>query len=341
MVREALTTEQLGRLQIEEAAALFITRRADGFTAGERELFEAWLAADEAHQNAFRRADRAWAVFDQSEGDEILEAMRQHAFARRRTWVRWRTAAVAASLLFAIGAVVLSVPGLRSLQDSVRQTTVLAEAAIQYSSAHGEVKEIALPDGSTMTLDADSAALGRFGAAERSIQLIRGRAFFVVAHDSARVFTVTAGTQRTSALGTRFDINVAAGTLTITLVEGSVMVTSIDGKAAAVTLQSGQRFVERLGRTTVQTIGDRTEQATSWRSGVLDFDNEPLSEAVAVVNRYSLQVPLVIHDARVAALRLSGEFRAGDPERFTQTVAELYKLRLVRHASDIELIPAG
>ena len=192
-----------------------------------------------------------------------------------------------------------------------------------------------------MTLDADSAALGRFGSAERSIQLIHGRAFFVVAHDSARAFTVTAGSQRTTALGTRFDVNLAAGTLTITLVEGRVAVTPVDGKAAAVTLQSGQRFVERLGHATVSTLGDRTEQATNWRSGVLDFDNEPLSEAVAVVNRYSLQVPLVIHDPGVAALRLSGEFRAGDPERFTQTLAELYKLRLVRHANDMELVPAG
>ena len=337
MVREALTTERLGGLGIEEAAALFVTRRAEGFTASERELFEAWLAADETHQDAVRRADRAWAVFDRSEGDEILEAMRQHAVAPRRNWVSWRMAAVAASLVVAIGAVVLSVPGLRSSQ----QTAVLTDAAIQYASARGEVKEIALPDGSTMTLDADSAALGRFGAAERSIQLIRGRALFVVAHDPARAFTVTAGTQRTTDLGTRFDVNLAAGTLTITLIEGSVTVTPVDGKAAAVTLQSGQRFVERLGRATVLTIGDRIEQATNWRSGVLDFDDEPLPEAVAVVNRYSSQVPLVIHDPKVAGLRLSGEFRAGDPERFIQTLAELYKLRLVRHADGIELIPAG
>ena len=340
MVHEVLTTEQLGRLGIDEAAALFIARRADGFIAGERELFEAWLAADEAHQDAFQRADRAWGVFDRSEGDEILEAMRQHALAPRRNWGRWRIAA-AASLLIAVGAAVLSVPGLRSLREGAQPTTVLAEAENQYASARGEVKEIALPDGSTMTLDADSAALGRFGAAERSIQITRGRAFFVVAHDAARAFTVTAGTQRTTALGTRFDVNLAAGTLTVTLVEGSVTVTSVDGKAAAVTLQPGQRFVERLGRATVRTIGNRTEQATSWRSGVLDFDDEPLSEAVAIVNRYSSQVPLVIHDPKVAALRLSGAFRAGDPERFTQTLAELYKLRLVRHADDIELIPAG
>ena len=341
MMREALTSEQLGELRIEEAAALFVTRRADGFTAGEREVFEAWLAADEAHRDAVRRADRAWAVFDRSEGDEILEAMRQHALAPRRNRGRWRMAAVAASVLIAIGAVVLSVPGLRPLRDGAQQSTVLAGAVNQYSSAHGEVKEIALPDGSAMTLDADSAALGRFGAAERSIQIIRGRAFFAVAHDSARAFTVTAGTQRTTALGTRFDVNLAAGTLTVTLVEGSVTVTPVDGKAAAVTLQAGQRFVERLGRATVLTLGDRTGQATNWRSGVLDFDDEPLSEAVAVVNRYSVQLPLVIHDPRVAALRLSGEFRAGDPERFTRTLADLYKLRVVRHANDIELIPAG
>jgi len=338
MVREALTTEKLEGLGIEEAAALFVARRADGFTAGERALFEAWFAADEAHQDAFRRADRAWAVFDRSNGDEILEAMRQHALAPRRNWVSWRAAA--AILVIAIGAAALSMPSLRWWQRGAQQT-VLTGAAVQYASARGEVKAVTLPDGSTMTLDADSVALGRFGAAERSIQLLHGRAFFIVAHDSVRAFTVTAGTQRTTDVGTRFDVNVAAGTLTITLVDGSVTVTSVDGNAAAITLQSGQQFVERAGRTTVRTIGERTAQATSWRSGVLDFDDEPLSEAVAVMNRYSLQEQLVIHDPGVAALRLSGEFRAGDPERFAQTLAELYNLHLVRHANDIELIPTG
>ena len=49
----------------------------------------------------------------------------------------------------------------------------------------------------------------------------------------------------------------------------------------------------------------------AWRDGWLVFENTPLAEALATVNAYRVQ-PIEAADARVAALRLTGRFRAND-----------------------------
>ena len=72
----------------------------------------------------------------------------------------------------------------------------------------------------------------------------------------------------------------------------------------------------------------------------MDFDDVTLAEAAVEVNRYSLQ-QIVVHDPAVAAMRVSGQFKAGEAERFAQTVAEMHSLRAVRRTNAIELVPAG
>jgi transmembrane sensor len=326
VVRDALTPETLNALEARDAAALFIARRAEGLTTSEQQLLDTWLAKDEVNRRVFESADRAWQSFSETQGDEILAAMRAHALAQRpRTWQQWRPVAAVAVLFVVIGAALFVFrPG--------SQTA----APIQYASAHGEVKELQLPDGSSMTLDADSAAVGTFDAEGRTVELKRGRAFFAVMPDPSRPFAVTAADRRVIAVGTRFDVDIAADVLTVTLFEGHVRIETVDAAVASVTLEPGQKYVRRAGSATIQTIGAASENAASWRSGLINFNNQPLAEAAAVMNRYSLE-QIVIHDPDVASIRLSGQFRAGDTSRFAETLAEVHRLKVVRREGEIEL----
>ena len=324
MLREALTVEKLSALDPSEAAALFIARRAEGLTDNERQLLEDWLAKDEGHRRQFENADRAWQNFADSEDDEILTAMRAHARAPRpRSWATWRPAAAAAAvLLVALGAAWFFIP---------------TAETFEYASARGEVTELQLSDGSGLTLDGDSAVTGRFSDESRSIVLQRGRALFAVAHDPSRPFSVTAAGRRVVAVGTRFDVNLVDDGLTVTLLEGRVNVETLDSTRAPVALAPGQQYVERSGRVEIRTPGATDESAISWRKGFVKFDDQPLAEAVAIMNRYSPE-QITIRDAGVAALRVSGQFRAGDSQRFAQTLAEMHGLRVVRQGDRIELI---
>ncbi len=335
MVREALTRETLSTLEPREAAAYFVARRADGLTSGEQELLAGWLAEAEVHRRMFESADRAWQIFADPEGDEVLDAMRAHALAPRpRAPVAWRLPAAAAAVLLVGAAAALFLdPALNPWTPQSRSVP------IQYASVRGEVKEVQLPDGSTMTLDAESSAVGRFSVESRTVELTRGRAFFAVAPDKSRPFDVTAAGRTIVAVGTRFDVNLlAADGLTVTLLEGRVEVRSRNPAQTQTTLEPGQQYIERGGKETVRTLGAASENAVTWRTGLINFDDQPLTEAAAVMNRYSRE-QIVIRDPVIASIRVSGQFRAGDAGRFAMTVAEMHQLDALRRGAEIELVP--
>jgi transmembrane sensor len=107
-----------------------------------------------------------------------------------------------------------------------------------------------------------------------------------------------------------------------------------------VRLKPGQQFIERDGVRLIRNIGPSIGDKVGWRTGLLNFDDETLVEAVTEVNRYS-GVQLVIRDPQVAAIRISGSFRAGDAEGFIETVAELRPVRPSRRGGTIELLPSS
>ena len=83
--------------------------------------------------------------------------------------------------------------------------------------------------------------------------------------------------------------------------------------------------------------GRRRRERDLLAKGLVNFDDQPLAEAVAVMNRYSTD-QIVIGDTRVASLRVSGQFRAGDSQRFAETLAEMHGLRAIRRENRIELV---
>lgn len=319
-------------MERSEAAACFVARRSEGLTESEQKMLTQWLAADPANSAELERVERGWDWFDYSQDNEILSAMRAHALEPRpRWWTRLTPQAAAAAVLFLFAG--LSVLLFRA--GDWGAPSPQSVPPIRYASA-AEIREIRLPDGSRMTLDARSEATASFASGGRSVELVRGRAFFDVAPDGARPFSVTAGDRRVIALGTRFDVKLEAGSLTVSLLEGGVTVGPLDAGVAPARLKPGQQLVERGGSAVIRRIDPEGSEVTGWTRGLLHFDDVPLAEAVAEVNRYS-PLPIVVPSRQVAALRVSGEFRAGDGARFAETVAELHPIRVIRRADSIEL----
>jgi len=334
LVREALTFEWLRSMDAAEAAALFVSRQAEGLTQSEQLLLESWLAEGNGNVREFERAAKAWSSFDEAGDDEILSAMRRHALEQRRARPTWYRAAAAAMVAVIIGIGFLILPNFSPPPAS--NDAGPAGAPIQYASARGEVKEFRLADGSVMTLDADSLAIGRFDQDRRTIELERGRAYFAVARDVERPFAVHALGKQVTAVGTQFDVGILKDTLTVTLLEGRVTVGPAGLPREVRSLEPGQQLVIRGGQGFVRRLGSESGAAAGWRKGLLNFDDQSLGEAAAIVNRYSGE-QIVIRDPGVAALRVTGQFRAGDVSRFAQTAAELHRLDAVRTGDRIEL----
>jgi transmembrane sensor len=194
-----------------------------------------------------------------------------------------------------------------------------------YRTALGERRVVSLEDGSRLSLDSDSEVRIRYQDDARRLELRRGQARFDVAHDVQRPFSVRARDQTVIATGTAFNIDMLGAGVVVTLIEGSVVVTPSDEASDTlrreerkpVTLRAGQQLI--AARSEPRLVAKvRLDQATSWETGELVFEDAPLGTVAERVSRYSGKVISV--DANARALRISGVFKTGDVATFIEMV---------------------
>ncbi|MGE5502130.1 MAG: FecR family protein, partial [Ignavibacteriales bacterium] len=205
------------------------------------------------------------------------------------------------------------------------------------STGLGQTTTATLFDGSVVTLDTDSALVAREVGGIRLVELRKGRAFFKVAHDAARPFKVLAAGRTVTATGTAFSVRAEPGAYQVTLVEGSVTVESPRGR-----FRPGQEKKLTPGLSlTADAGGDLDVERinvvadTSWRTGHLTFQDEPLGQAATEMNRYSKRKLVV--DPAVAATPILGVFPNGDVEAFARA-AEATRIATVAFEDDARIV---
>ncbi|KCZ50792.1 FecR family protein [Hyphomonas pacifica] len=220
----------------------------------------------------------------------------------------------------------------------------------------GQTQEIALQDGSRINLNTDSKIDVAFVKAERSVYLEKGEAFFDVAHDPDRPFTVYAGTHSVTAIGTAFSVRWTDDELIVTVSEGKVVYDDGSPEKAAEGLRAVAREAaqpaaqktflaagERLEispasqQETVQQLPDQMlSRQLAWRSGFLDFEDAQLRDVVREMQRYTSK-RIEIADEDLADLRFGGVFRIGETDAFFEALQLSFGVQ-VREAEDGHLI---
>ncbi|MBO9544580.1 FecR domain-containing protein [Caulobacter sp.] len=330
MTRAALTPAQ--------AAAQWLAHD-DLDQSPQREQFAAWLDESQDNRDAWNQAHQVWAIFDDAEESDLIAAM---ARAARRAGPEpaakpWLPRLIAASIAVAVVSATLIVgAGQGWVGRSAKPIQVAAAPSLgavgrpDYVTGKGQRSVIDLPDGTRVTLDADSALDVAFTGGRRDVRLLNGHAFFDVAHDRAHPFAVQADGRVVTALGTQFDVKLAPGSMQVVLAEGSVSVASAG--VPTVRLVPGQAFAARTGAVGKVSSVD-VDQALAWKQGVVEFRDQPLSEAVALLNRYT-RARIIIRDPKVAALRITGVFKTGDVKRFGRSVSQALPVRMIERDVD-------
>lgn len=209
-----------------------------------------------------------------------------------------------------------------------------------YSTDVGGQRVEVLADGSRLRLNTDSKAVVAFGGGRREVRLVRGEAFFEVAHDAARPFVVEADGARVRALGTRFDVRRDGPVVRVTLVEGRLQVRHA-AQADGAVLVANQSVTVDAGGVSQPKPADAAA-VTGWTTGRLTFRGATLASAIAEVNRYSTRKVVLDAPASVGAARVSGQFVAGDTEAFVAGVTAVYGLKATaRGDREIRLAPGG
>jgi transmembrane sensor len=199
-----------------------------------------------------------------------------------------------------------------------------------YDTSVGERRAISLEDGSTVELNTDSRVRVRLGKTERRLELLKGQAMFAVAHDASRPFIVTAGDTAVRAVGTKFEVYRTGGAVRVILTEGRVQVSRSGQTAKPVTMTAGER-VEAAPGEALKAAPVDVAAATGWTQGRLTFQDAPLAQAVAEVNRYSRR-HVVLGAGAPTDERVNGVFDAGDTEAFAHGVATMLDLTAARRA---------
>lgn len=285
----------------ETAAGAWVAREAAEWTSEDEAALQAWLTAAPSHRQAFDAVSASMSFLEaQASAPEVL-ALRQRTTARtggsRRALL---VGSLAATLAIVVGALAYQA-------RPAQLTTYETDSATRH---------VTLDDGSELTLDARTRLEVRLGPRSRDLRLLQGQASFDVAHDERRPFAVRLGRTVVVATGTEFNLEQSQNASTITLLEGSVDVRSVDGALLA-RLRPGDQYLARDGKRGQVATTD-PDAALAWRSGKLIFDDTSLREAAARIERYA-QRPLRVAP-EVADLRISGAFDAGDEAAFIKAV---------------------
>lgn len=174
------------------------------------------------------------------------------------------------------------------------------------------IQKISLADGSVVWLKPHSTLRYQNPmAADQRLITLDGQAFFDVAKDPNRPFTVTAGGFGTTALGTSFDIRAYGNDVRIALQTGKVRVRSAKTNRQW-SLLPGQQLTGHLTDTTVAINRFAPDVLLAWQSGNVAFDNEPLS---AVLSQISAQygVPIQFDEQRVRRCFVTARFAYREP----------------------------
>jgi transmembrane sensor len=311
------------RVIAEQAAFWLLTLQSEELTADQRAELVQWLCGSSRHVAALFRMCRLqrdlsrfrkWrliARIDASAPSKIMRlvprARASDALPRARPP---RAAAVAAGLAAACVAawLLIAPPGQQ-----------------EFSTQAGERREITLVDGSVMDLSPDTAVAVRYRRHERLIDLEHGEALFHVAKNRDRPFIVESASTRVRAVGTVFRVSRTTRDVCVTVMEGLVAVSEAPrgwrahvGTQPPVPLLSlaanEQVSVDFAGvASPVRWVETSAETAAA--ADQLLIRDQTVAE---IARRFNLRnrLQIEVSDSSLAARRISGIFRADDPQSF-------------------------
>lgn len=168
----------------------------------------------------------------------------------------------------------------------VRQDTLNGQVII--SVPRGMQKDVTLPDGTIVTLNAESKLIfdiTKFGKNERNVLFI-GEGLFNVAKDTIHPFIVMSNNLNTHVLGTVFNIRSYNTEKTkVTLLSGSLKITSVLNKES-MKIKPGEQVVLTETNQLLTISTTPAEAVVSWQEGYFYFDNQTLSEILCELGRW-------------------------------------------------------
>ena len=191
--------------------------------------------------------------------------------------------------------------------NNSQSTTEISQSVIN-SNPSGQKSRIQLSDGSVVHLNAESKLtyVEGFSESQRKIHL-NGEAYFEVAKDKRRPFTVITENISITALGTEFNVNAYKQDVQVALVEGSVLVNNSKNNDQMILSPSEVLEFDSKSSTLYKTAVN-AEQLSVWRNRTIYFEDTPINEAIETLSRW-YAVEISVEKLPISELTVSGKFQ--------------------------------
>ncbi|MBO9356993.1 DUF4974 domain-containing protein [Bordetella petrii] len=292
-------------------------------TTQDAQALKQWCAQSAEHARAWREASVEWKALG-----EVMHTYRARnpapCMPSHRPARRWFLGAAVGSAATAVAAVAVLRPPL-GLWPS------WSELGADYRTATGEQRDVQIGTHIRVALNTQTSISVQEQAVRPRIELIAGEA--AVVSDGAQALEVLAGAG---------SVQLARGCVEVRRFAGDqVRLVCVDGQAqlqhaaGALDLQAGQQV--SYDAHAVSSVARRADTTTSaWRDGIVDFDNTPLAQAVAEINRYRPGRVMLMSDA-LAKRRISGRFKVDALDQAVTLIEQLYQAK-VRRLGDVVLL---
>lgn len=312
-------------------AAGWHTRIGRGLSSAQRQAFEAWIARP-ANAREFNAQRYLLDVLMELKGRPCADVLASVEEVKPTRWFAaipaWASGAAAATLFLAaaIGWWVLRSDGY---------------FAQTYRTATGQVRNVVLPDGSTVGLNTQTELQWVGSRSDRRVRLLHGEAYFQVVHDPSRPFRILLAHSQVQVLGTRFDVyQMANGDVRVSVISGTVTVEALDEGQGVPSWSRRLARDQQIEYSPVGLVADvhsiAAPKVIRWRQGMLETQGEPLEDFVSDLSRYTTQ-RIVIADPRAARLEVGGAFSVRDIDATLDRLGRIAPVTVTRQRDEVIL----
>ncbi len=243
-------------------------------------------------------------------------------------WIRTMAAAVLAFAIFGAGLYFYS------------------NRQIGISTEYGQMKNLILPDGSELVLNANSSVKyhSKFERAKPREIWLKGEAFFKVKHlhnkgniAKGDLFIVHVGGADIKVLGTTFNVKDRRGIVNVALLEGTVSVKAANDKHKGLIMRPGQLVYYDRTKDSIFLENGNITASQAWKDGLLIFQDLSVEELFKQLeDTYGYHA--VFKNVDLKKKKISGTFSTGNYDNLLKGVGIALDISIKKEENSKQLI---
>jgi ferric-dicitrate binding protein FerR (iron transport regulator) len=269
---------------------LFVKKLTRTANSLDEQEFDAHLKRDPHLREEFMLVEKIWdaagntKLFDQINTESDWKLVSAHiglASVNRYRRISWQ------GYFLRIAALIVLTFGLSLVFFKVLTSLNKTDSDFVTYQAGRTVREIILPDGSSVSLNSGSGLVYRsdFGSDNRDV-ILEGEALFTVIPDVGHPFKVYVNESVVEVTGTKFSIREEEGTVKVSVISGTVVLFTKDENNKKIRIEANQSGYLLASSDEIIVEDGIPVNNLSWKTGHLIFEETPIDSALMDIARH-------------------------------------------------------